>query len=274
MTSLYETLTGGSIDLSELTPKGREAFQRAFAEFQENPPWDAFSAAWIRRVEGVLRLPAAERVAHPLYRACQDLEMRLGISQGQVAPPDYRDYIVDRIEEKFGSRYKFCKATGIPEAFLSQVLSGKKDFSLEKLRQVAGALGLGLVMLPLADLADLPLTDSAALRRVCARIGEELATLKTARDHFSRIKNPEQRLKALEDERDLFGPAFGWLTARLTRAPARERADAILGIIDEEADRLDSILSALRERLACLSEPAGPLPKGGVSRVSPPLSRV
>jgi len=27
--------------------------------------------------------------------------------QGKVAPPDYRDYLADLIEEKYGSRYKF-----------------------------------------------------------------------------------------------------------------------------------------------------------------------
>ena len=34
--------------------------------------------------------------------------MRLGIIGDDVGPPDYRDFIFDRIDEKYGSRYRFC----------------------------------------------------------------------------------------------------------------------------------------------------------------------
>ncbi|MBI2841532.1 MAG: helix-turn-helix transcriptional regulator [Acidobacteria bacterium] len=145
----YETLTRRPIDLTDLGPKERKALQRVFNEYKKNPKWGRFSTLWQKELDGALRGTSVRaRIRHPVYRVAQDLEMRLGIAQGVVAPPDYRDYIVDWIEVRFGSRYNFCKKTGIREAFLSQVLSGKKDFSMAKLREVAEALGLRIELSP------------------------------------------------------------------------------------------------------------------------------
>ncbi|MEW6365171.1 MAG: hypothetical protein AB1714_11115 [Acidobacteriota bacterium] len=147
----YETLTGRQFDLMQLTSAQRQALRRLMQYFESGVEWGRFSVLWQKELADAMLSPSPkERMRHPLYRIAQDLEMRLGISQGLVAPPDYRDYIVDRIEEKFGSRCNFCKTTGIREAFLSQVLAGKKDFSVAKLREVAEALGLRLALVPVS----------------------------------------------------------------------------------------------------------------------------
>ena len=57
------------------------------------------------------RLNGEERPKHPLYVIAQDLELRLGIAQGTVAPPDYRDYLVDRIEDPNGINLASIRAT-------------------------------------------------------------------------------------------------------------------------------------------------------------------
>jgi transcriptional regulator with XRE-family HTH domain len=152
--SPYETLTGRKVDVRGLSAPERRVLTALLREFRAEPDADAFAGSWTRKViPRVMKLPAEARTAHPLYVIGQDLELRLGIAQGTVAPPDYRDYLLERIEEKFGSRYKFCQATGIPQAALSQVLSGQKDFSLGRLQEIAEALDLGLALLPLEELA-------------------------------------------------------------------------------------------------------------------------
>src|SRR3990172_8124866 len=99
----YETLTRRPIDLTGLGPKERKALQRIFDEYKKNPKWERFSTLWQKELGEALRdTSARERIRHTVYRVAQDLEMRLGIAQGVVAPPDYRDYIVDWIEVKFG----------------------------------------------------------------------------------------------------------------------------------------------------------------------------
>jgi transcriptional regulator with XRE-family HTH domain len=162
--SPYRTITGRTFDATAFSRKEEELLGVLVAQYRKAPDWSDFSCFWHEHLKDALsRVPARERPGQPLYKIAQDLEMRLGIAQGAVAEPDYRDYLADRIEEKFGSRYRFCKDTGIPQAFLSQVLSGKKDFSVETLRRAAKALHLGLALLPMEDLAELPMGDVSAL---------------------------------------------------------------------------------------------------------------
>ena len=82
----------------------------------------------------------------PLFRICDDLEARIGIAQGKASPPDYRHYLVDFIDERYGSRYRFCKETGIDQGHLSRILSGSADFSLDLLQKVVKSLHVSLVL--------------------------------------------------------------------------------------------------------------------------------
>ena len=89
----------------------------------------------------------------PAYRICQDLEARLGIAQGKVAPPDYRDYLADLIEERYGSSYRFCKETGVDPGHLSRVLSARSELSLKHLQRLLESLGASLIILTHEELA-------------------------------------------------------------------------------------------------------------------------
>jgi hypothetical protein len=82
----------------------------------------------------------------PLYRICDDLEARLGIAQRKTSPPDYRHYLLALIEEQFGSRYRFCKESGVDQGQLSRILSGKGDFSMDSLVRVLRALHASIVV--------------------------------------------------------------------------------------------------------------------------------
>lgn len=264
MKNRYETLTGRLVDTSRLLPRERVALAELQTEYGSSPRSDAFAASWTRRVFPFLsRLSNEKRAKHPLYVIAQDLELRLGIAQGTVAPPDYRDYLVDRIEERFGSRYKFCQATGIPQAFLSQVLSGSKEFSVETLRRAAEALDLSLALLTPHDLATASRDEAATLNEACRAVQEELVAVKNAHDHLRRIRKPAKRRAALEGERTLFEGVLERLAAPLQRFDDERFGVRIMEELEKEKERLESLLTGLREQVARVSE-SGPLSSGGV----------
>jgi hypothetical protein len=68
------------------------------------------------------------------------------MSEGRVAQPDYRDYLLDLIEEKYGSRYEFCKQTGVDPGQLSRVFASKADLSLPHLNELLAKLDATLVV--------------------------------------------------------------------------------------------------------------------------------
>ncbi len=131
----YRTITGRNLDLTKLAEPERKLLREALGRVRKSPGWNRFAAWWLKTFNET-GLPDSS----PVFRICRDLEARLGIAEGKVAPPDYRDYLADLIEERFGSRYRFCEATGIDPGQLSRVFSGKADFSAELLRSALKAL--------------------------------------------------------------------------------------------------------------------------------------
>ncbi len=114
MISLYKTITGRKLDVTALSSKERQLLGTLVDEYATRPDWSAFSRFWQLHLRRFLeKVPAKERPRQPLYQIAQDLEMRLGIAQGAVAEPDYRDYLVDRIEEKYGFRWASCRPTNL-----------------------------------------------------------------------------------------------------------------------------------------------------------------
>ncbi len=142
----YKTITGRPFDLRKLTVEERRVLAYVILLYRERPEWTTFAnkwQAWLRESG----LPHTSVV----YRICQDLESRLGIEQRMVAPPDYRDFLSDLIEMRFGSRYRFCKEAKIDPGHLSRILAGKSNVSLDSLGQMLAALGAVLVVRPEED---------------------------------------------------------------------------------------------------------------------------
>src|SRR5712691_10969246 len=138
---VFQTITGRALDLERLDAKEREFLAAVQARYEKEPGWSACAAWWPKELQrsGL----SAESVA---YRICQDLEARLGIAQKKVAAPDYRDYLADLIDERFGSRYKFCEAAGIDPGQLSRVFASRSDLSLPALQKILHVLGAALVI--------------------------------------------------------------------------------------------------------------------------------
>ena len=141
--AVYHTITGRAIDLGRLSRDERSFIAHVMGFYRNSLEWSRFASLWTREFD--------KRELEPkgmAWRICQDLEARLGIGQGKVAPPDYRDYLAGLIEEKYGSRYRFCKETGVDPAHLSRVFASRSDLSLEALGKMLQVLGARLVVEP------------------------------------------------------------------------------------------------------------------------------
>ena len=104
--------------------------------------WTRFAAWWNAAFNA-----AGLSTTSVVYRICQDLEARLGISQGKVMPPDYRDFLADLIDVQFGSRQEFCQATEVdPGRGSSRVLAGRSDLSIKVLQKVLEVLHANLTI--------------------------------------------------------------------------------------------------------------------------------
>jgi len=143
MKNEYRTITGRKLDLAKLTEPERNLLREALEHVRKAGGWNRFAAWWLKAYNES-GLPESSAV----FRICRDLEARLGINEGKVAPPDYRDYLADLIEEHFGSRYRFCEVTGIDPGQLSRVFAGKADLSADLLRRALKALDAHIEVRP------------------------------------------------------------------------------------------------------------------------------
>ncbi|MEW6364198.1 MAG: helix-turn-helix transcriptional regulator [Acidobacteriota bacterium] len=129
--------------IENLSPAERKFLLRVEEKYRSRPEWTQFASWWVTRFRKA-GIPAESAV----HRICQDLEARLGIVQGKVAPPDYRDYLADSIDAQYGSRYKFCEQTGIDQGQLSRILAGRADLSIPALQKILHILGAVMVIEP------------------------------------------------------------------------------------------------------------------------------
>lgn len=141
--NFFETMTGRKLTLEELTAEELEFLSKVQERYGKRPTWNTFGSWWPGALER-----AGLGSDSLVYRICQDLEARLGVAEGRVAVPDYRDYLADLIEERYGSRYRFCKETGIDPGHLSRVFSSRSDLSLQALQRVLEVLQASLVIRP------------------------------------------------------------------------------------------------------------------------------
>jgi transcriptional regulator with XRE-family HTH domain len=138
---VYRTITGAQIPLSGLSEAERGFLDLVAKKYGPKQDWTRFAAWWNARFSAS-GLPTTS-VA---YRICQDLEARLGITQGKVAPPDYRDSLGELIDAQFGSRQEFCRATGVDPGQLSRVLANRDNLSMKVLMEVLEVLHARLVI--------------------------------------------------------------------------------------------------------------------------------
>ncbi|MBI2571156.1 MAG: hypothetical protein HYV63_29470 [Candidatus Schekmanbacteria bacterium] len=83
---IYWMITRRPLDLDGLDDRERAFLARVRGRYETRPECSELAAWWIAASQEL----GLEK-ASPVHRVCQDLQARLGIAQGDVAPPDYRD---------------------------------------------------------------------------------------------------------------------------------------------------------------------------------------
>jgi len=142
MNRIYETLENVKYDLDALTEKEIKFLKEVMDFYTKKPNWNVFSNFWMGEGQTLwAAMPRKDVIDLPIFNICLDLEMRLGIEQGYTRPPDYRDKLQGIIDDKFQSRYQFCKKTGISQDTLSRILNKRREPSLRLLKTILDALG-------------------------------------------------------------------------------------------------------------------------------------
>lgn len=148
---LYVDLRGRPIPLGNLDDAERALVDELIDQFEDDPDWNEFENSAFARVikfYNARGLSRAEAIATTLFRVAQDLGSRVGIRQGYVRMPDYRDELADLIRRHYKSRREFCNATGISEDMLSHVLARRKHLSIETLTDALARIGYTLQIMP------------------------------------------------------------------------------------------------------------------------------
>ncbi|MBX3468258.1 MAG: hypothetical protein KF878_15410 [Planctomycetes bacterium] len=244
--NVYRAITGRRYDLDALTPE-ESAFLREIMDlYRRRPDWAQFTREWIAHGRATLWKGTRVAVGAPVYRICQDLAARLGIAEGRVSPPDYRERIADLIEARFRSRYDFCKKTGIDEGHLSRVLGSKKHLAPETLFKVLEALNVEIELVErdeVYELAARTLEAETLVERLSQtqRRLDRLLNLKARADNMPAAKRrqllevgglfPDEELDALKAKVEA-GDTFDAVLAR-----------AIQDVLDEKAQLAHAVES-------------------------------
>jgi len=124
MKKVYETLENEKFDIKTLSEQEFKFLKKVMKYYSEKPDWNVFSNYWLKEGQKVWGgMPKREVVDLPVFRICQDLEMRLGIEQGKTRMPD------------------FCKKAGIAQDTLSRILNKRREPSLHLLKIILDTLG-------------------------------------------------------------------------------------------------------------------------------------
>jgi predicted XRE-type DNA-binding protein len=145
--SVYTTLENGKYDRDRLPPAHKAFLTKVLRHYNKKPSWDKFAKFWLSKgneLWGGIR--GKKLLELPIYKICQDLEARLGIEQGHTRQRDFWDELEEWVKSNFQSQYQFCRATGIDQGFLSNVLKKRKEFSISKLETALHKVGYKLTI--------------------------------------------------------------------------------------------------------------------------------
>jgi hypothetical protein len=113
----YTTLDGRVLDLSNLSEPERAYFDHCYTAYHAGMRWDEFVPLAGGAANPLVRATGGritEAVwTHPLYRAVRDLEARLGVRQGEIAPSPGDDVERDPIEDEWLSVAEAAARKGV-----------------------------------------------------------------------------------------------------------------------------------------------------------------
>lgn len=129
---------------AELKERARRTLTTASEPIQR---WCEFDNYWLPRVHTFYSergLTRKQVMNTAIFQITHDLSGRLAIMLGLARKADYRDQLIEIIEERFKTRRAFCKATGLAEDMLSHVLAGRKHLSIEALTIALDRIGYSI----------------------------------------------------------------------------------------------------------------------------------
>jgi hypothetical protein len=147
----YVDLYGRSISLKSLDADERGLVASLRRRAATNPAWHEFRNLSVKALAQFYEPRGVSRrkvVSTPVWRIAADLTGRLGIKQGVMRAPDYRDELEHLIATRFKSRRAFCEATGLSEDMLSHVLARRKDLSIQTLAKALAKIGCLIHIVP------------------------------------------------------------------------------------------------------------------------------
>lgn len=144
---VYTTLENEVYNRDQLPPAHKTFLAKVLRYYNQGPSWDEFADFWLAKGSELWGgIKGKELLELPIYKICQDLEARLGIEQGYTRQRDLRDELEELVRSNFRSKYQFCRATGIDQGFLSNVLKKRKEFSISKLESALHRVGYKLTI--------------------------------------------------------------------------------------------------------------------------------
>ena len=148
----YTNLRGRMILLVDLDEDEQKLFKRLKRRAKTHRDWNDFENYWTKAVGDFYLGRGLSRkgvIQTALWKIAQDLGSRIGIEQGMIRVPDYRDELSALIREKFKTHREFCKTTGISEDMLSHVLARRKHLAIDTLEAALKKIGCTLRIVPL-----------------------------------------------------------------------------------------------------------------------------
>ncbi len=148
----YTDLRGRQYFFADLDGDEKKLIARLKRRIKTHGDWYDYENYWIKTVgdfylkRGLSRKEVTETA---LWKIAQDLGSRIGIEQGLMRVPDYRDELEALIREKFKTRREFCKASVISEDRLSHVLARRKHLAIDTLEEALEKIGCTLRIVPL-----------------------------------------------------------------------------------------------------------------------------
>jgi hypothetical protein len=147
----YTLLNGTTYDTAELSLPERALLEEVQAFYRTGPEWSQFFNFWFKRVQMIFASWPRQKVsALPIFQICQDLEARLGMAQGKVKPPDYREQLSQLIAAQYPDREALCRTAGLEYEVVERVLAGEEDVSMAQLQALLAALDCTLQVVPQA----------------------------------------------------------------------------------------------------------------------------
>src|SRR5438132_281543 len=110
----YRDLRGRTIALDRLDADECRLINALVARAAQKPEHSVFRNWWLEQVDQFYSgrgLSRPQIIKTAGYRIGQDLAGRIGIAEGWMHPPDYRDELEELISANFHTRRAFCEAS-------------------------------------------------------------------------------------------------------------------------------------------------------------------